>query len=166
MERNVVLIEIEGGRVTAYAPAGTLVALHDRDNEGDYKGFLYTKDNEAAFQTLSRRLGETDYDSPNYVLEVLDSPPFIDWGKEAARMAQMREKAIAYITEEVKQAKIIQLPIETGCTQVAYSMDRVEFSQRPPRGMFRLVTFKELTLEQLIAAARYIQKVTEGGTKA
>jgi hypothetical protein len=91
-------------------------------------------------------------------IESSDTPAPVDWEQEADRLAETREKAIAYITKEIMKAKLMPLPTETGCVQVAFYNDRLEFSQKPPRDLFRTVAAADLTLDQLVATAKYIQK--------
>ena len=103
MTTPIVLIEISNGFVEVYADKNILVAIHDRDTEGNDLGRIDRENNETAFVKLTEKLDGHSATGANEALEVFESRITTDWGKEAARLAEMQGKAIAYLTEKAKE---------------------------------------------------------------
>jgi len=103
MKQSVVLIEIEGGMVQTYSTQDVVVAIHDRDTEGNPLGEKDRKANEKSFKALRGKLSASNDTDANGALEALNSPAPIDWEKESDRMNHLREKAIAYLKSCFKE---------------------------------------------------------------
>ena len=105
MEKQIVLIEIEGGMVISLrSTQGIVVAVHDRDTEGNDEGEKTRKKNEKASKKLKKALPIAYGESPNYALEVLESSPTpTDWAVEATRIGEMQDSAKQYMIEAARE---------------------------------------------------------------
>ena len=144
---------------------GIVIAVHDRDTEGNDEGEKTRKKNERAFKKLKKALPIAYGESPNYALEALESSPApTDWGKTLQNLNETREKAIAYLAETMKSVKLFPLPVEKGFSQVYFREETgLQFSRKEPRKMFEIVPASVLTTDQLFCAASYVQKAIAGG---
>lgn len=103
MKKQIVLIHMVDGLPMIYSSdPSIIVVLHDRDSQGDQEAFDAYQENDPAFDALAEQCRDAEIYTPIEAKQALDSPAFVDWNAEVARLGEMREKAIAYLESTAK----------------------------------------------------------------
>ena len=116
MEAKIVLIHVDGGIPTAYTNDGSIIiAMRDEDlGKYSWDDQEELDKQEPSYEFLVSKLKEAEVVGTDDAKGRLFSPAPIDWGKEAARLGQMREKAI----EEIHEMNIPEGGIEIPRTPI------------------------------------------------